>query len=111
MTFIILGDRAKNITDSIFYSIMANEVTDCSNKDQFTICFRWTEKFLIPMGTLSGFAMLKICKYISLEYPGIRVLCLTRWTVRAGSMESIFDNWVALQQVWDESLGNFEPGI
>ena len=54
----------------------------------------------------------KIQKDISLEYPGFRVLCPTRWTVRAESTKSILDNWVALQQVWDESLdGNLEPEI
>ena len=54
----------------------------------------------------------KIRKDISLEYPGFRVLCPTKWRVRAEIMKSIFDNWVALQQVWDESLdGNLEPEI
>ena len=54
----------------------------------------------------------RIRKGISLEYPGFRVLCPTRWAVRAESMKSILDNWVALQQVWDESLdGNLEPEI
>ena len=42
----------------------------------------------------------KIRKDISLEYPGFRVISPTRWTVRAESMKSIFNNWVALQQVW-----------
>ena len=37
----------------------------------------------------------KIRKDISLEYPGFRVLCPTRWTVRAESMKIILDNWVA----------------
>ena len=54
----------------------------------------------------------KIRKDKSLEYPRIRVLCPTRWTVRAESMKSILDNWVALQQVLDESFdGNLEPEI
>ena len=54
----------------------------------------------------------KIRKDISLEYPGFRVISPTRWTVRAESMKSIFNNWVALQQVWDKSLdGNLEPEI
>ena len=44
MAFIILRDIAKNINDSIFYSIMADEVTDCSNKEQFVIWFRWVDK-------------------------------------------------------------------
>ena len=43
MAFVILRDIAKYINDSIFYSIMADEVTDCSNKEQFNICFRWVE--------------------------------------------------------------------
>ena len=40
----------------------------------------------------------KIRKGISLEYPGFRALCPTRWTVRAESKKIILDNWVALQQ-------------
>ena len=44
MAFTILRDIAKNIKDSIFYSIAADEVTDCSNKEQFTICFGWVDK-------------------------------------------------------------------
>jgi len=35
--------------------------------------------------------------------PGIRVLCPTRWTVRAGSMRSIIDNYHVLQKLWDEA--------
>ena len=54
----------------------------------------------------------KIRKDISLEYQGFRVLCPTKWTVKVESMKGILDNWVALQQVWDESLdGNLEPEI
>ena len=58
-------------------------------------------------------AMLQtIRKDISFEYLGFRVLCPARWTVRAESMKIIHDNWVALQQVWDESFnGNLEPEI
>ena len=37
MAFIIIRDIAKNINDSIFYSIIADEVIDCSNKEQFII--------------------------------------------------------------------------
>ena len=44
MTFIILRHMAKNIHDGIFYSVMADEVTDCSSKEQFVICFRWFDK-------------------------------------------------------------------
>ena len=44
MAFIILRDLAKSINDSIFYSIMTDELTECSNKEQFVICFRWVDK-------------------------------------------------------------------
>ena len=41
MAFIILRVIAKNISNSIFYLIMADEMTDGSNKEQLVICFRW----------------------------------------------------------------------
>ena len=41
---------------------------------------------------------------ILLEYPGFRVHCPTRWTVRAKSVKSTLVNWVTLQQALDESL-------
>lgn len=36
--------------------------------------------------------------------PGIRVLCPTRWTIRAEALHGIVDNFQVLQDVWDESL-------
>ena len=36
--------------------------------------------------------------------PGVRVLCPTRWTVRADSMESIVRNYSVLQELWDEAV-------
>ena len=54
----------------------------------------------------------KIQKDPSLEYQGFRIPSPTRWTVRPASIKVILDDWVALQQVWDESLdGNLEPEI
>ena len=35
---------------------------------------------------------------------GIRVLCPTRWTVRAASLKSILDNFDVLLKVWENSL-------
>ena len=35
--------------------------------------------------------------------PGIRVLCPTRWTVRADSMKSIIQNYDILNDVWGKS--------
>ena len=47
-----------------------------------------------------------------LKYPGFRVLCPTRRTVKTESMKSILVNWVALQQVCDESRdGKLKPKI
>ncbi len=36
--------------------------------------------------------------------PGIRVLCPTRWTVRADSMKSILSNYSVLQDLWEEAV-------
>ena len=38
------------------------------------------------------------------ETPGFRVLCPTRWRVRAASLRSVIDNWSPVQELWDESL-------
>ncbi|XP_065886227.1 zinc finger MYM-type protein 1-like [Dysidea avara] len=37
------------------------------------------------------------------ECPGMRVLCPTRWTVRADSLKSVLDNYSVLQELWEES--------
>ena len=38
---------------------------------------------------------------ISTDSPGIRILCPTRWTVRAEALASIAENYEALQLTWD----------
>ncbi len=38
------------------------------------------------------------------DSPGIRVLCPTRWTVRAEALHSILANYEVLQMLWEESL-------
>ena len=40
------------------------------------------------------------------DTPGLRVLCPTRWTVKAKSLQSIVDNYSAIQELWEESLGD-----
>ena len=37
------------------------------------------------------------------DTPGFRVLCPTRWTVRAASLQSVLDNYQVLLGVWDEA--------
>ena len=36
--------------------------------------------------------------------PGIRVLCPTRWTIRAESIHSIIANYETLERTWEEAL-------
>ena len=37
---------------------------------------------------------------LALGTPGLRVLCPTRWTVRAQSLESVLKNYTVLQELW-----------
>ena len=37
------------------------------------------------------------------DTPGIRVLCPTRWTVKADSMRSIVENYTVLNRLWDNA--------
>ena len=46
----------------------------------------------------------KLKAELARKTPGFRVLCPTRWTVRAASLQSVIDNWIPLQELWDESL-------
>ena len=46
----------------------------------------------------------KLKAELASETPGFSVFCPTRWTVRAASMQSVIDNWIPLQELWDESL-------
>ena len=38
------------------------------------------------------------------DTPGIRVLCPTRWTVRAEALQSILENYQVLLELWIESV-------
>lgn len=48
----------------------------------------------------------KLKQEIAHDSPGFRVLCPTRWTVRAASMNSVLDNYEVLLGVWEESKGS-----
>ena len=48
--------------------------------------------------------MEKIKSELASDAPGVRVLCPTRWTVRAEALQSILSNYTALQELWVESL-------
>ena len=38
--------------------------------------------------------------------PGVRILCPTRWTVRAHSLASVIDNYDVLLLTWEEAQGH-----
>ena len=42
----ILRKLSRDIQESGWFTIMADECTDVANKEQFTICIRWTNKNL-----------------------------------------------------------------
>ena len=46
MAMHILRSIVKNIKKSSYYSIMADEITDIINKEQFVICIRWVDNDL-----------------------------------------------------------------
>ena len=46
----------------------------------------------------------KLNEELSLGNPRFRVLCPSKWTVRAESLKSVLDNWGAINMLWDISL-------
>ena len=203
----ILRRIAKYIQSAVFFTVMADETTDCSNKEQVVLVFRWVGEELEPhedfiglhltdsitatalvaiikdviirmniklkhchgqcydgASTMSGRkkgvakiiatkepraiythcygyslnlavgdtirqndlmkssldVMAEISKLIKKspkrdalfqklkteltpDTPGFRVLCPTRWTVRATSLQSVLDNFEVLLGVWEEA--------
>ena len=45
----------------------------------------------------------KIKAELAPDSPGFRVLCPTRWTVRAASLRSVIDNYLVLQDLWEQA--------
>ena len=41
--------------------------------------------------------------FIHLDVPGIRLLCPTRWTVRASALTSISESYEALVEIWGQA--------
>ena len=50
----ILHDIGENIRDGGLFSIMADECTDCANKEQFTINFQWVDSKFIDHNEFIG---------------------------------------------------------
>ncbi|KAJ8020062.1 Zinc finger MYM-type protein 1 [Holothuria leucospilota] len=51
----ILRDIADSVSHAKFFSILADECTDASNKEQLTICLRWIDQALEPNEDFVGF--------------------------------------------------------
>ena len=54
MSLTILREISKNIQNSVYYTIMADEVTDSSNKEQFVVCLPWVDHDLVTHEELVG---------------------------------------------------------
>ena len=62
MALPILRDIASNIHKGVFYTIMADEVRDSSNQEQFVLCLRWVDVNLNPNEEFIGLHVLpNIC--------------------------------------------------
>ena len=55
MSLTILREISKNIQNSVYYTIMEDEVTDSSNKEQLAVCLRWVDHDLVTHEELVGF--------------------------------------------------------
>lgn len=209
MAHSVLRDIVESVHNNVYYALMADEVTDLSNREQFVVCLRWVdhETFEVNedliglyqvdditsltlystlkdvllrlnlsihncrsqcfdgannmVGVRGGVATLiqkdepratlvhcyghslqlavgdtikqiklmadclditnevsKLLKYspkrdtlfeklkkeLAPEVPGFRVLCPTRWTVRANSLQSVIENYEPLLELWEECL-------
>ena len=78
-----LNDIAVNIRNN-FYSIICDEYTDISNKEQLSFCIRWVDKFLVAHEEFLGFyevpntkieTLVKIIKDILLRFQLSLQLC------------------------------------
>ena len=54
MWLTIIRESSKNIQSSVYYTIMADEVTDSSNKEQFVVCLSWVDHDLVRQEKLVG---------------------------------------------------------
>ena len=54
MSLTILQEISTNIQNSVYYTIMADEVTNSSNKEQFVVCLCWVDHDLVTHEELVG---------------------------------------------------------
>ena len=68
ITLYILRSIVKNIKKSSCYSIMADEITDIINKEQFVICIRWVDNDLNANEDLIGLHELSVTNEETLAF-------------------------------------------
>ena len=54
MSLTIVREISKNIQNSVYYTIVADEVTNSSNKEQFVVCLCWVDHDLVTHKELVG---------------------------------------------------------
>ena len=86
----LLRNLSCSLQHSPFLAIMADEMTDISNKEQGKYSPRREGIFQ------------KLKDDLPFNH-NIRVLCPTRWTVRAKSIASVIKNFDVLQNTWEEA--------
>ena len=59
---------------------------------------------LVKLSPRTGSVFQHLKDEIEPQDAGIRVLCPTRWTVKAEALKNIVDNFEVLQNLWEESL-------
>ena len=71
-------------------------------KDSFDISYEITK--LVKFSSKREVLFETLTKELAPGNPGLRVLCPTRWTVRANSLNSIIVNYAVLQGMFEESV-------
>ena len=70
-------------------------------KDALDVTFEVSK--LVKFSPKRSLELEKLRSELALESPGFRVLCPTRWTVRAASLRSVLTNYTALQLLWERT--------
>ena len=60
MALHILRNIAKSIQQAKYFTIMADEVTDCSNKEQVAVCFRMVDENFEPQESFIGLHVVEL---------------------------------------------------
>ena len=72
-------------------------------RDTLDTCFEMSKLLKYSPKRDAAFETLK--SQLAPNNPGFRTLCPTRWTVRATSLNSIYQNYNVLKEFWDDARG------